>query len=220
MKPKKKLYHSCLKLTIVGVALLRGSLCYANLDWERSEIVVSPKSGQKAIDVEFRYKNSGSSEVKFVEIKPDCGCTQVNTTPVGCRPGEQGAMSFRYVFGDNVGSFARNIVVKTNEGEKTLTFRGKIEDWVDVEPRFLVWQSEAIEGVRQVNVTLSDGVEGAVVPTKSSDVHAVVVPITARQFRIDVKPLKGDRTSTTLPIKITRRDLNIETERAVYVIVR
>lgn len=75
---------------------------------------------------EFAFKNNGSEPLKLNHVKASCGCT----TPVWPReeiqPGETSIIKAEYNSAGRPGSFHKNIFVKSNGGDITLTIKGNV----------------------------------------------------------------------------------------------
>jgi hypothetical protein len=89
---------------------------------------------------EYKFKNVGDALLKIINVKPDCGCTQLKLDKKEYKPGESGIMKFKYHAVSRPGPVTRRVVVTTNDSVEpkiTLTIKARVVERVAYEPRRL-----------------------------------------------------------------------------------
>ena len=75
---------------------------------------------------EFAFKNNGTEPLKLNHVKASCGCTTPSWPREEVGPGETAVIKAEYNSSGRPGSFHKNIFVKSNGGDITLTIKGNV----------------------------------------------------------------------------------------------
>lgn len=78
---------------------------------------------------EFKFTNTGDSDLLITNVQVTCGCTTPDWTKTPVEPGKEGKVSVKYSTKNRPGRFAKTITISTNntDGEKTkLTIKGEV----------------------------------------------------------------------------------------------
>lgn len=147
---------------------------------------------------EFSFTNVGTALLKIVNVKPDCGCTQLTLEKKEYEPGESGVMKFKYHAVSRPGPVTRRIAVTTNdavEPQITLTIKARVVERVAYEPtRLNLLLKGDDDKLPKVTLTSLDGKPFKINGVKSSvnSVSAEFDPaVEATKF---VLTLKVDKT--------------------------
>lgn len=135
--------YACAVMMIARVILCSVALSvpvHAALEWENDFQEFERKASDGKLEVQFRYKNTGTTPVVIKNVEASCNCTTAEIDRREIRPGEGGVLDAVFTFGKRVGMQQKSIVVETSDNVvKELRFRVKIADRVKVEPSSLVW---------------------------------------------------------------------------------
>ncbi len=71
----------------------------------------------------FKFKNTGKSPLKLVNVKSSCGCTVPEYPKTDIMPGDSAEITVKYNMG--VGRFSKSITVTTNGNPETIILRIK-----------------------------------------------------------------------------------------------
>jgi Protein of unknown function (DUF1573). len=97
---------------LVSAAVLR-----AGLEFETTVITLEPKSGEKTIATEFKFKNTGDTPVVISEVRSGCGCTVPKKPDAPVGPGASGVIPVAYKPGGREGMQSQAIEVETVDGQ-------------------------------------------------------------------------------------------------------
>lgn len=120
---------------------------------------------------EYNFKNVGNELLKIINVKPDCGCTQLTLKKKEYAPGESGIMKFKYHAVTRPGPQTRRILVTTNdtvEPKITLTLKARIVERVAYEPKKLKLFLKGDNKLPEVTLTSLDGKPFKITKVKSS----------------------------------------------------
>ena len=104
----------------------KGSASATSIQWIDSTFrdIGKVKEGQ-VIEVTFRFKNTGSTNLVIEEVTASCGCTVPEKPEKPFAPGEEGVIRAKFDSKNRVGEARKNVYVKSNSGPDTqeLSFR-------------------------------------------------------------------------------------------------
>jgi Protein of unknown function (DUF1573) len=80
------------------------------------------------IKAAFQYQNIGKSNLKIINISPDCGCTRTDVASKTIQSGNNGKIIFSYDSKKDSGMILKTIVLETNSTPKlhTLFITGEV----------------------------------------------------------------------------------------------
>jgi hypothetical protein len=90
---------------------------------------------------EFKFKNTGTGELRIVNVKKTCGCTPFELSKMNYLPGESGTIKVQYSASIYPGPTLKHIYVTSNAGNKNrveLTIKANIILKVKAEPLLLI----------------------------------------------------------------------------------
>lgn len=73
---------------------------------------------------EFTFINTGTDSLKLTSVQASCGCTTPRWPREAIAPGQSAVISAEFNSTGRPGSFNKNIFVKSNGGDVTLTISG------------------------------------------------------------------------------------------------
>ncbi len=75
---------------------------------------------------EFRFTNTGTEPLVLTNVQASCGCTTPKWPREPIAPGQSAVITAEYNSNGRPGSFTKNIFVKSNGGDVTLTISGMV----------------------------------------------------------------------------------------------
>lgn len=75
---------------------------------------------------EFKFTNTGAEPLVLTNVQASCGCTTPKWPREPLAPGQSAVISAEYNSNGRPGSFTKNIFVKSNGGDVTLTISGMV----------------------------------------------------------------------------------------------
>lgn len=75
---------------------------------------------------EFRFTNTGAEPLVLTNVQASCGCTTPKWPREPIAPGQSAVITAEYNSNGRPGSFTKNIFVKSNGGDVTLTISGMV----------------------------------------------------------------------------------------------
>lgn len=184
------------KITLLGAALIlcAASAAQAQLAWEKKEIELHPKIGDKEAVAQFRYENKGKSTINFKNVRSSCGCTVASLKKNDVAPGEKGEITATFNMAGRSGVQQKAIMVETDDpAEPALNLQMKIviPQEVDVQPAFVYWETGEAPKPKTITVKAGEGVQMTKldVSSSTSDFTTAVKPGSGKgEFVIAVEP--------------------------------
>ena len=180
----------------------------AQLTWDKTEIELHPKPGEKETVAKFKYENKGKTTVNITNVRSSCGCTVATLEKKDVAPGEKGEITATFNIGNRTGTQSKMVSVETDHPEQPktdLVLKAVIPEIIALQPTFVYWESG--EAPEPKKITLRAGKDIPVtkvdVTSKSPDFTTKVEKGSAPgEFIISVTPKDTTRLlSTTLTIK-------------------
>lgn len=201
LMPYKSAFHFLLPAVILCPASL-----IAELTWTERWIVADEiKLGQTELSVAFRYKNTGTSQVKLLGVQPSCECTRSSISKQVVAPGEEGEVSATFNFGNRTGYQKKQILVSTDdptEAQVLLTLECSIPEAVRVEPADLRWQLYRKPSAIEATLTIQDGVQMEILSIHSTNdnFHGQLLTVQkGKKYIVTVRPEStAEETKSTL----------------------
>ncbi len=78
--------------------------------------IIDPSKG--AVHTEFEFVNQGNAPLVLSDVTADCGCTRPEYPKNPIAPGNKGKIKVNFIPQRGMGSFSRNIKVKSNGSKK------------------------------------------------------------------------------------------------------
>ena len=98
----------------------------AGIEFETNEHNFGTVIEGQIASYEFAFKNNGTEPLKLNHVKASCGCTTPSWPREKVGPGETAVIKAEYNSAGRPGSFHKNIFVKSNGGDVTLTIKGNV----------------------------------------------------------------------------------------------
>lgn len=185
---------ACLLLTWACLASAGFS---AGLKWERTEVVRDARLGETPVSIDFAFVNDGPEPIRILEIEPECGCTTAALPKREYQPGEAGKLVARFIPGARRGTQEKKIFVTTDEGGRkrsVLTFKVKILEPVNFDPRPLIWEHSDELTPKKVRIRTEPGITLALKPMPDRQLKNV-------SSRLEAVPGSGYELTVTPPEK-------------------
>ena len=99
------------------------------IEFKATEIDFGEIESGKILDFEFKFKNTGDSDLIIKDIKTFCGCTAAKLERKEYKPGEQGAIKVKFFSRGYIGKVTKTITISTNDKKNLytrLTITGRI----------------------------------------------------------------------------------------------
>ena len=179
----------------------------AELKWEQTTIEIRTGPNDQMAIAHFKYQNSGTTPVRFKEVKPACGCTTVQTQQEEVPPGEKGEITATFNIGDRTGTQIKTVTVETDEAvnQKTvLTLKAIIPQELEISPTFVFWKQGEKPDPKTITIHAGKdfSVKNIKVTSSSPDFQTKVQETGAGQFKVDVQPNETSRLlASTLTIQ-------------------
>ena len=110
-------------------AALADSTNYTTIEWLDSTYLDLGKHAEgKAVELTFRFKNSGSKNLVIQDVSAQCGCTIPEKPEKPYAPGESGVIKTMFN-GSGHGEIRKEVYVRANTSPNnahTLTFRAEL----------------------------------------------------------------------------------------------
>ncbi len=108
----------------IAVAVVAGM---APLKWKTTCIDLGQVTQNEVKDLSFEFTNMTNKPIRILEAKGSCGCTNVKFPTSEIKSGETASITAKFRSG-RVGSFKKNIRIKTSESEEYtyLYFNGMV----------------------------------------------------------------------------------------------
>src|SRR4051794_17169272 len=97
---------------LIFLGLFSTTPLLASLRWEKTEILLTPKSTSASATAEFVFTNDGEGEVVVDQVHPDCNCVTVPLKKTHYNRGESGCLIATFVVGHQTGEHTVPIQVR------------------------------------------------------------------------------------------------------------
>ena len=206
--------------------LLSLSSARADLTWDAREIRLAATPADEEVIARYRYRNDGTTTVKFKSFKSACDCVSISTKEMTVPPGAAGeiVVSFRPEF--RLGMQKRPIAIQFDDAEQSrmaLYLQVEIPEIVRPQPIFLKWGSDEQMSPKTVRILTDDSyaVESMVVRPLPPRWEAKVTPVEgSREYQLEVKPYRGPVPQARY-VEVEAKFADGKVKRTnVYVVVR
>ena len=184
------------------------SAAHAQLAWEKTEIELHPKLGDKEAVALFKYENKGDKPITFKSVRSSCGCTVAKPKKDEVAPGEKGEITATFSIGGRTGVQQKAVVVDTDDPSQpslNLMLRVVIPSEIEMQPAFVYWKAGEAPKAKTINVKAGEGVKVTKLDVTSSTPEFTTKVEKAKapgEFVITVEPKDTSRAlSSTLTIK-------------------
>lgn len=115
-------------LLLSAMALLSFVAPKAAIEWEFTEYDFGKIEKNKAVTIDFTFKNPGMVPLIIQDVKSSCGCTVPDYSKQPIMPGASGKITVTYDAKDS-GYFSKTITVITNTEDATnlLYIKGEVK---------------------------------------------------------------------------------------------
>lgn len=199
-----------LKAKLLFVALILGAapLAHAQLSWEKTEVDLHPKIGDKDAVAQFRYENKGTKPVTIKNVKTSCGCTVASLKKNDVAPGEKGEITATFNIGGRTGLQHKAVMVETDDTEQpqlNLQLNVYIPEEVSMQPAFVYWETGEAPKPKNIVIKAGEGIAITKLDVSSStrDFETKVKKGSKEgEFVVSVQPKSTDQlVNSTLTIK-------------------
>lgn len=199
-----------LRFQVLAAALLFGatSAAHAQLVWDKTEIELHPKVGDKEAVAQFPYQNKGTKPITIKNVRSSCGCTVASLKKNDVAPGEKGEITATFTIGNRTGTQVKAVSVETDDPAQAmlnLQMKIVIPQEIELQPAFVYWESGEAPKPKTITVKAGEGVNVTKIDVTSSTpdfTTTVEKPKKPGEFVISVVPKDTTRlVSATLTIK-------------------
>lgn len=176
-----------LSLHAICGAVLLGAVATApaQLTWEKTQIDLQPKPGEKDAVAVFRYENKGKTTVNITNVRSSCGCTVASLKKNDVQPGEKGEVTATFNIGGRTGVQQKTVTVETDDPNAPVTnllLQATIAQPLELQPTFVYWQNG--EALKAKKITAKVG--------KDLNVTKLEVTSSSPTFTASVEKGKAD----------------------------
>lgn len=196
------------KLLFVALTLATIPAAHAQLTWEKSQVELRPKLGEKSAVAHFAYENKGDKTVNIKNVRTSCGCTVASLKKNDVAPGEKGEITATFDIGSRTGVQQKIVTVESDDPEQpsvSLQMRVIIPQEITMQPQFVYWEMGEAPKPKTITVAAGEGVSMTKLDVSSSlpdFVTQVKKGSRSGEFLISVSPKTTERALTaTLTIK-------------------
>lgn len=143
---------------LFALLLILATPAFAQLKWDKpwQQFQRSPADG--SLEATFAFQNAGMGTVTIKSVRTSCGCTTARLEKKVIPPGERGALTAKFVFGDRKGAHRKMITVKTDDGQvQELNFVVNIREALTITPALVFWKVGQPAEPRNVELTAESG---------------------------------------------------------------
>lgn len=188
-----------IQLMAMGGAILFGlGTARAELKWQEKEVELHPKASDATAVAHFRYENVGTTPVHVASVQPSCGCTVASLKSNDIAPGEKGEITATFNIAGRTGLQHKMITVTSDDPKNPrtiLSFTANVPKLVDIEPIFLLWNSNEPLDAKMITITAAEDAKIKNFEVKSSSPQ-VTAEIKAgkepQQWVVTVTPKAGN----------------------------
>lgn len=115
----------------------------AGLVWERQSVTVQASPEDGVVNASYAYKNTGDRPVKFLSMRPSCGCTAARPSEQVVAPGASGEVGLKFDIGDRQGRQYKTVTVETDDPDKpttVLALEVLIQQAIEMDRTVLLWR--------------------------------------------------------------------------------
>lgn len=87
------------------------------LEWNRTDVAVTAKPGQKVVHVDFPFRNAGDQPVNVVSVETSCRCTSAESSKRTYAPGEKDTLGVDVALAGQDGLVVKSVTVATDGPE-------------------------------------------------------------------------------------------------------
>ena len=139
------------------ILLLPGSaFCKPKIEFSNPEFSFGEVLAGKSVVHEFRFKNTGDSDLVIREVTTSCGCTAALASESTIKPGKSGVVKASFDTAGRKSFQTKTVTVKSNDPDRSSTslkIEGKVVPIVDIDPNFINFGSNVRSGEAVVKTT-------------------------------------------------------------------
>lgn len=180
----------------------------AELTWEKTEVELHPKIGDKEAVAQFKYENKGDKPIKIKSARSSCGCTVASLKKDEVAPGEKGEITATFNIGGRTGLQQKSVTVETDDADQpslNLLLKVVIPSEVEMQPQFVYWKTGEEPKAKTIKVKAGEGVKVTKLDVTSSTpdfTTKIDKGSAAGEFVVTVEPKDTSRPiNATLTIK-------------------
>jgi hypothetical protein len=135
---------------------------HAELAWEKTEIELHPKIGDKEAVAKFKYENKGDKPITFKSVRSSCGCTVAKPEKEEVAPGEKGEITATFSIGGRTGLQQKSIAVETDDPEQaslSLLLKVAIPQELEMQPAFVYWATGEAPKPKTITIKPGEGIK-------------------------------------------------------------
>lgn len=206
--------HAIRWASACAAALLAAVDARAQLHWETRQIEIDARLGQKRIEGQFRFHNTGRRPVTLFGLDDGCGCFSSNLVHKSYGPGERGEFTLGIETDGTSGRYCRFATLRTDDPYQAKVFlaiMARIPEAVDIRPPSLQWRVGEPPLEKSADIILADapGVSIESIACDDPRHFALRTEGHGRQRRIVVHPIDTAGPAQT----VIRIDVRIDANR-------
>lgn len=197
-------FGSNFRMVLLGLILLplRASCAVV---FEATEVNAEAEVDAPSIKAQFKFTNTGSSELMILTVEGECGCTSAKADRVRYGPGEKGVIAVTYTpTARDHGVQLKKITVTTDDATEPvvrLALKTELRSYVTWGPTALVWSESGLDKVVTFQGDLGKIVQVVHVASLRGKARASIVKSDS-QFEVKVTPLAEGAFEDTLMVRL------------------
>jgi hypothetical protein len=140
-------------MRFLPLLLLLAASAHAQLAWEKPVQRFERSPEDKAVEARYAFRNAGSAPITIRSLRSSCGCTTARLEQKTYAPGESGAVTLRFAFGDRKGAHRKGVTVHTDEqgaAPVVLLLEVNIHEPLTLAPALVFWRKGDAPGAKTV----------------------------------------------------------------------
>jgi Protein of unknown function (DUF1573) len=112
---KDKYCLFCIGIIFITVSCQNNNKKYLpNISFDSDTLKFERINTNDSLELEYKFKNSGTSNLKILDVGVECGCTKPTYDTFSYLPDVRGKIKLKFLSSGDTGRVIRTIVVKTN----------------------------------------------------------------------------------------------------------
>ena len=197
------------KATILITVLFAACPIYAQLKFEKTELICNAKPGQHEFKAVYKFKNVGDTTVTVLKTKSSCQCSAGEMKKKIFKPGETGELEMTMPFGVTKGQIRKKIYLYTKGDSKRfyeLRIGANVPEYIKISPKYLKWKNGDPNVQKTIQIKIVHKTEIDIKSIKSSLPNWTVKKEVVKQgwaYKIHVQPRNtttAERTVLTITL--------------------
>ena len=163
------------------------------LEWKTQRLSIKAGPLDRTAETAFDFTNTGDKAVTIRSVDTSCDCLEARASAKTIAPGASGQIIARFTLGDRFGTYARTIIVSTDDGQEAaaLAVEITVPEAATLTPRVVEWKLHGAATEQVVALDVTPGVEltiGDVQPTSEDFTFRLETVTAGQHYRLHLTP--------------------------------